>query len=57
MELKCFICKCKIDMETETALVFQCHVYCDECLQQMETEERLSPPDSGRQDFDAQNVK
>jgi hypothetical protein len=38
MELKCSICKRKIDIEKELAVFFECYVYCDKCLERMEKE-------------------
>jgi hypothetical protein len=36
MEPKCFICKREIDWEGETAVVFNCFVFCEKCLAQLE---------------------
>ncbi len=35
IELRCCICNRKIDIE-ETPLFFECYVYCDKCLEEME---------------------
>jgi len=40
MELKCFICEGRVDAEAETTFFFECHVYCDKCLEEMERSNR-----------------
>jgi len=41
MKLKCSICKRKIDMEKDHAFVFECYVYCDKCLKEMERKDEI----------------
>ena len=59
METKCFVCEQAIDMQTDLAVVFECHVYCDKCVKRMEEqaqtpipylakEEPLTPGDESR---------
>jgi hypothetical protein len=36
MELKCSLCKRPIDAEKDHAIFFQCYVYCEKCLEEME---------------------
>jgi hypothetical protein len=57
MDLKCSVCKRKIDVEKEVALVFQCHVYCDRCMQQMEEKDRTPPHDTVQEESDLENVQ
>ncbi len=57
MELRCFICKREVDVGDELTFFFECHVYCGECLQQMERNERTSPSRPSRQEFLIQNVQ
>lgn len=40
MELECFLCKRKIDVEREQPFVFECYVYCEKCLEQIERNKR-----------------
>lgn len=41
MKLRCSICKREIDMEKELAFVFECYVYCDKCLKEMERKDEI----------------
>jgi excisionase family DNA binding protein len=36
MESRCSICKRNIDLASEVAVVFECYVYCEKCMTEME---------------------
>ena len=41
MELRCSICKRKIDVESEVVAVFECYVYCEKCIMEMEKKQPI----------------
>jgi len=41
MEVRCSICRRQVDIEEELTVFFECHVYCETCLRQMERKERM----------------
>jgi hypothetical protein len=50
MELRCSICKDKITIESEVVAVFECYLYCDKCMMQMERNEPIHTGDHAREE-------
>ncbi len=57
MGVRCSLCKRHVDMEEELACVFECYVYCGECLEQMERKERMPPSNGIPLESDLQDVQ